>query len=223
MKHSARLAVLVTAIGLAVLGVTGAAAQDAPTAGCRITAVNCTTPVQAQAAISSQDYNPLSDAAMTVSGSTIVVNPNNNLGNGSQDFAFAAIAKVPHPGGGPGAFGFTGFDRHNYGGDTVYQVQFTPRGADSGKCLQATRAKKVVLRDCSSSSRQAWIVTRHVPFLVVPGAPRYVYVLLVSQANTAQRHLCLTGSTSGSGQVTVSRCINLGPGVPTVQQWSGLP
>jgi hypothetical protein len=195
----------------------------AATLACQITEPTCTEPVAAVAFPSTDDYVPVDDAALTSNGSGSWLDPDNTQGDGSQDWSFANIATVPPPGGGPGAFNFTGFDRHNYGLDGVYEVEWTPFGQDTGKCLQVLRGNvQTGLRACDGGKDQAFIVSfTHLPLVQGPGHPGYVYALSVLQVLNAQHHLCLTGHLFSN--TTVSRCLNKDLAATDTQRWSAIP
>ena len=230
MNRLRYLAALVAACSLALLGVTAASAApakpmpNAPTLACEVSFPTCEEPVAGIAFPSSDDYIQPDDAALTTGGHTTWLDANNTEGDGSQDFAFAQIATVPPPGGGPGAFGFTGFDRHNYGLSGVFEVEWTPFGQDSGRCLQALGAFShfhASLRACDGGADQAWIVVTHsLPLVQGPGHPLFVYALSVVQWPNAQHHLCLTGHLFSP--TTVSRCLNKDLSASDTQRWSGL-
>jgi hypothetical protein len=222
-----RLAALAAALALPLLGLAAPAASalpqpNAPTLACEVTFPTCEEPVAA-ISFGPNNYIQAFDFAMTTHGVQTWLDPDNTEGDGTQDFAFAQIATVPPPGGGPGAFGFTGFDRHNYGLSGVFEVEWTPFGQDSGKCLQALNAANhfhASLRWCDGGADQAWIVVTHsLPLVQGPGHPLYVYALSVVQSPTAQHHLCLTGGVINN---TVSRCINKDISASDTQRWSGL-
>jgi hypothetical protein len=224
-----RTAAVAAGLCLPLLGLVPSASASAAkpppasTQACQVTTPNCTEPVAAVAFPSSQNYVPSSDAALTAfSGGSTFLDPNNTEGDGTQDWAFAFVAIVPHPGGGPGAYHFTGFDRHNYGGDEVAQVEFTPFGIDSGRCLQVLSTHVVVLRGCDGGADQAWIVHfGGLPFVNPPGHPGYAYGLSVLQVANAQHHLCLTGHLFRI--TTASRCLNKDIDASDTQRWSALP
>jgi hypothetical protein len=113
-----RLVAIIAAFALPLLGVTAASAKPDPpkiaTLACQITNPDCVEPVAAIAVPGSVSYTPGDDAALTSHGGSTFLDLNNAEGDGTQDWTFANIATVPPPGGGPGAFGFNGFDRHNY-------------------------------------------------------------------------------------------------------------
>jgi hypothetical protein len=194
----------------------------APTLACQITTPGCVEPVAALAFPSTDNYIPVDDAALTVSGNHTYLDPDNEQGDGSQDFTFALIAHVPHPGHGPGAYGFTGFDRFNYGGDGVYLIEWTPFGQDTGWCLQDTGGLShyVQLRMCDGGADQAWIIERYGLPLVGFHTP-YVHALSVLQTLNAQHHLCLTGHLFG--QTTDSRCVNKNYNSTNTQEWAAIP
>jgi hypothetical protein len=231
MSRFARLAVAAAAAcSLSLLGLSAAGASvakpppgpKAATLACQVTNPDCTEPVAAVAFPSSQDYVQSSDAALTLNGSHSFLDPNNSEGDGTQDWVFADIATVPPPGGGPGAFNFTGFDRHNYGLDGVFEIESTPFGQDTGNCLQVLRLGQTGLRACDGGADQAWIVHfGHLPLVNPPGHPGYVYALSVLQVLNAQHHLCLTGHLFAN--TTVSRCLNRDLNASDTQRWSALP
>lgn len=228
-RLTTRLAVLAAVPALALFAFAGTALAKPPpspkaaTLACQVTNPDCTEPVAAVAFPSSQDYVQSSDSALTSNGVGSWLDPDNQQGDGSQDWVFADIATVPPPGGGPGAFGFTGFDRHNYGLDGVFEVEWTPFGQDTGKCLQVLRGGvQTGLRWCDGGRDQAWIVHfGHLPLVNPPGHPLYVYALSVIQTLNAQHHLCLTGHLFAN--TTVSRCLNRDLNASDTQRWSALP
>jgi hypothetical protein len=228
LRTALRIAVPLAALtaALALGGAAGAAPVPPPprdaTLACQVTTPDCTEPVAAIGFPSSQNYVPSSDAALTVSGSGTYLDPDNQQGDGTQDFTFAQIARVPHIGGGPGAYRFTGFDRFNYGGDGVYLVEWTPFGQDTGICLQVTGRTSTGLRNCDGDADQAWIVHfGRLPLVSPPGHPGYVYALSVLQVLNAQHHNCLTGHLFAN--TTAERCVNKNLISSDGQRWSALP
>ncbi len=223
------LAATVAALALPLLGVTAASAAPPPptpkaaTLACQVTNPNCTEPVAAVAFPSSQNYVPSSDAALTSNGSGSWLDPDNSQGDGSQDWSFNLAGTVPHFFGG-GGYGMTAFDRFHYGGDGIYQIEFTPFGQDTGKCLQdlgARQSHRVGTRSCDGGRDQAWIVHYgSLPFIVSP-LPPYAYALSVLQSVSAQHHNCLTGHLFSS--TTDSRCANKDQHATDTQRWSAIP
>jgi hypothetical protein len=201
------------------------------TNACQVTSPNCAEPVEAQSVIAALNYIRAADAGLTAKPGTgnVALDPNNNRQDGRQDWTFQQEATVPNPGGGRGGFGFTAFDRFNYGGDPVYELEWTPFGAESGLCAQQTWDLRIVLRPCSGRVPQAWIVTRNIPLVPPPGSPFYSYALNARQPHgrqlpTAQHHYCLTGTPGAvAGRATAARCRSTGALTGTDQQWAALP
>ena len=203
------------------------------TNACQVTTTQCAEPVEAQAPLAVLNYTRPADAGLTARpftlGRPLSIDPNNNRQDGRQDWTFQQEGTVPMPGGGRGGFGFSAFDRANYGGDPVFELEWTPFGNDSGLCAHQTWDLQVVLRPCNGRVRQAWIVTRHIPLVPAPGSPFYTYALNAHQPQgrqlpTAQHHYCLTGTPGAvAGHVTAARCRSNGATTGTDQQWSALP
>jgi hypothetical protein len=195
---------------------------NSPTAACTAEFGTCPEPVVAQALPSTDDLVPGDDAAMTVTGPAglIGISADNDQQDGSQDWQIAQIASVPGIGGGPGAFGFNGFDRHNYGHDPVVEVEWTPFGFDSGLCAQKTPRNQVRLALCDGGADQAYIITRHVP--LAGFAPTvYAWVLSVQHVVDAQEHLALAAPRFLTGAPLVfSRAVHVAAGHGGDQFWS---
>jgi hypothetical protein len=217
-------------LGLTVAGAIPASASvhgkpDAATAACQ-TDPACVEPVVAISQVSSLDLTPADDAALSVfpAGATsIYTRPNNGVDNGTQDWQYVLIGHVPHPGHGPGQYGFTGFDRANYGGDGLYQLEWMPFAQDSGLCLNIGRNSHLAsLQGCGSGKGQAFIVTDVAPGINA-AAGGYQYAISVRQAATLQRHDFLTADDSGFGQVSVQRGISHSVGAASDQMWFAVP
>jgi hypothetical protein len=220
-----------------------AAPASAATPGCPLISTSCLTPVVAISATAHPgELTPANDFAMTYEGPSALgnnqgpvgVNFNNHLVNGRQDFSWSRIATVPPPGGGPGAFSFTGFDRHNYGLDGVYQAEYTPLGVDTNLCLARHTGRgvlhnHVVLQWCNGSRRQAWIFSPFshgaIPGMNAPAAAPYGYVLNVPQSRNAQHHKLLTDPNPGVDDTLLigSRGFIVPPGFGSGQQWAAIP
>jgi hypothetical protein len=194
------------------------------TLACQITNPTCNEPVEAQSLVSSLDFTPGADAAMTAIGLTLQIDPNNGRDDGTQDFT-ADLADIV-PVSGPGSFGFTAYDDFHYHGSPVFFERWTPGGFDLNLCLQATNSltHAVVLRPCDGGTDQAWIATRH-PVGVNPVlAPAYTFALSAVQKVNLAHHWCLTGTNGGfPGIVSGQTCKSHSPGVATDQEWSALP
>jgi len=225
---------LAAAAALPALAAAPALASAHPhtaTNACQVTSTDCAEPVEAQAPLAALDYVRIADAGLTAHPFTrnITIDPNNNRQDGRQDWTFAREGTVPSPGGGRGGFGFTAFDRFNYGGAGVFELEWTPFGNESGLCAHQTWDLRVVLRPCSGRVPQAWIIVTSAPLLPAPGSPFYTYALNARQPHgrqlpTAQHHYCLTGTPGAvAGPVTAARCRALGHATGTDQQWSALP
>lgn len=238
----AALAVLATA-ALVALGLAAAPAMAA-TPGCPLISVTCSTPVVAISALPHPgELTPAADFAMTYQGPNIAlgnnqgpvgVNFNNHLVNGSQDFSWSQVATVPPPGGGPGAFHFTGFDRHNYGGDHVYVAEYTPLGVDTNLCLAlhvglGALHNHVVLQWCNGTRRQAWIFHPFshgsIPGMNAPAAAPWGYVLNARHRLNSQHHLLLTDPNAGVDDTLLigDRGHIVPPGFGSGQQWAAIP
>ncbi|HYK70443.1 MAG TPA: hypothetical protein VEV45_21035 [Streptosporangiaceae bacterium] len=219
------IAAIICALAFPLLGFTAASAKpmpNAPTLACALTDPFCNEPVFAQSALSSHDFTPTDDAAMTIAGLNVVASPNAAADDGSQDFSFNQADVVPTPGN-VGAFNYDNYTKVHYHGDGVWFEEWTPFGQDTGLCLQKTSLNRIVLRVCDGGADQAFIVTRNVPFLTPPASPLYSYALSVLPAINAQHHLCLTGPASLVGPITTTRCIRHSPTVATGQMWAALP
>jgi hypothetical protein len=201
----------------------------------------CVTPVVAVAALGSEDLTPADDFAMTYQGPNPIMgqaygdlgsNFNNDLGNvggehGVQDFAWDQIATVPHVGGSAGAYKFTGFDRHNFGGDPVFELEYVPGGLDTGLCVTVssrTRSNGVVLGGCQSDIRQAFIVTQHAPFLSTPPGS-YWYAFNAAQAANSQHHNALLDPhpDTDDSLLAVGNAPHVGAGLASLALWSSIP
>jgi hypothetical protein len=235
------VAVLGTA-GLVALGVSAAASAHVKpadsTAGCQaVWSPNCATVVVAQSAIGSDDLTPEDDFAATVDAPNpnlpkaydpIELSFNNNLLDGSQDFAWQQVATVPPPGGSSGAYNFTGFDRHNYGGDPIFEIRYVPNGLDSDLCVTVSskyRHNGLVLGNCVSAAQQVFIVTADAPFLA--DAPSgYTYVLQVSHSGTdAQEHNAVLAphpSVNGS-LLAAGTPLHAASGAADLDEWASIP
>jgi hypothetical protein len=234
-----RTALAVTAAAAAVLAT---AALSAPalagarphtaTPACQVSSGNCAEPVEAQAPLAVLNYQRFADAGLTAHPVTtnVTMDPNNNRQDGRQDWTFQQEGVVPMPGGGRGGFGFTAFDRQNYGGRPVFELEWTPRGEDTGLCAHDTWTLRVQLRPCNGRVHQAWIVIfGALPLVPPPGSGFYAYALNAQQPHgrqlpTAQHHYCLTGTPGAVvGYVTAARCRSTGASTGTDQQWASLP
>jgi hypothetical protein len=210
------------------------------TAGCQaVWSPNCATVVVAQSAIGSDDLIPEDDFAATVDvgagnpNTPVAYDPielsfNNNLLDGSQDFAWQQVATVPGVGGSSGAYNFTGFDRHNYGGDPIFEIRYVPNGIDTDLCVTVSskyRHDGLVLGNCISAGQQVFIVTSTAPFLAT--APSgYTYVLQVSHSNTdAQEHNAVLAphpSVNGS-LLAAGTPLHAAAGAADLDEWASIP
>jgi hypothetical protein len=224
----AGLASLATVVGLAAPAMASSTPPPVKpklsTIACQVTSPTCNEPVVAISQTSGTDFVPADDAALSVvSLGRVFTRPNNALDNGTQDWTFVRVDRVPFFFG-SGSYGFTSFDRNHYGGRFVYQLEWTPFGQDTGRCLNIRSLSHLAyLANCDGRFGEAFIVTTSVPGLNPPGAINYVFALSVRQASTLARHQLLTANDTGFGQVTVARAINHSPGVATQQMWSTLP
>ena len=238
----------VLALGMALAGAGAASASPAlvhapaitkpadTTAACGAVFV-CNEPVVAQAIPGTEDLTPESDFAMTYVGpspltgvayGSLAVNFDNDLGDGTQDFSAIQVATVPGIGGGPGAYNFTGFDRHNYGGDPVFEEEYTPNGYDSQKCVTVSsryRSNGVVLGNCVSAAQQVFIITTTAPGLnTAPSG--YDYALVVTHSSTdEEQHLALLAPhvlVNGS-LLAVGSPIHVSPGAASLNEWTSIP
>jgi len=236
MRKPARALAALAALPAAVLALASpAAASGHPhtsTPACQVTSSQCAEPVEAQAPLAALNYVRAADAGLTAHPFTrnISMDPNNNRQDGRQDWTWQQEGTVPMPGGGRGGFGFSAFDRANYGGLGVFELEWTPRGDDSNLCAQDTALNKIVLRPCSGRVPQAFIVTfGSLPLVPAPGHAGYAYALNARQPHgaqlpTAQHHYCLTGTPGAVvGLVHAARCRSTGAATGTDQQWSALP
>jgi hypothetical protein len=225
MHRIIKLAVLICALALPLWGVTAASAKpmpNAPTLACTLTSPACNEPVFAQSALSSHDFVPTDDAAMTLAGLNLVASPNSGADDGSQDFNATLADVVPTPGN-DGAFTYDGYTKFHFHGDSVWFEEWSPFGQDTGMCMQVGALNRMVLRPCDGGADQAFITTRSVPFLFPPGPPPYVYALSVLPAVNAQHHDCLTGPATLAGPITIARCVRHSLGVATGQMWAAIP
>src|ERR1039457_5815871 len=145
-KTTARLAAVtftagaLALVGAASAGSAGAATTSArsnSTTACYAVSSNWQTPVVAVSATSSTDLTPADDFAMRYAGprpstgvayGDVRTDFSNSLQDGTEDWSWVQIATVPFLG--RGAFRFTGFDNTNFGGDPVYELEYTPFGHD---------------------------------------------------------------------------------------------
>lgn len=197
----------------------------------------CNEPVVAQSIPGSGDLDPSVDFAMTYVGpspltgagyGSLAVNFDNDLGDGTQDFSAVQVATVPGIGGGPGAYGFTGFDRHNYGGDPVFEEEYTPNGYDSQRCVTVSsryRKNGVVLGNCVSAAQQVFIITTTAPGL--NAAPSgYDYALVVTHSSLdEQQHLALLAPhpDTNDSLLAVGNPIHVSPGAASLDEWTSIP
>lgn len=218
----AAAAALVAGAAPAMAGSTPPVPRNA-TLACQIGIPGCTEPVFAVAATTNQDFNPAADEAMTyrTSDNTVRVRANNGLDNGTQDWAIGLDALVPASG--PGDYGFTVFDNNHYAGRPVVHFEWAPFGQDTGLCAHVTVLHRMVLRACSGSQRQEFILARNIPAVNPPASLAYQFALVVEHVANLQRHLCVTGSESPPAQITSARCLNHSAGVATDQMMSFLP
>ena len=197
----------------------------------------CNEPVVAQAIPGTDDLVAEADFAMTYTGpdpltgeayGTLAINFDNDLGDGTQDFSAVQVATVPPPGGGPGAYNFTGFDRHNFGDDPIYEEEYTPNGFDSNLCVTVSsrfRFDGLVLGTCTSAAQQVFIVTDEAPGL--ENAPSvYDYAFEVSHAITDEQqhnallapHVLINGSL-----LAVGTPLHVSAGVASLDEWTSIP
>jgi hypothetical protein len=205
VKHRV-IAEAVAAIGVAglvAMGATAAASAGVKPAdtspGCTASFGACTEPVVAQASTGSEDLTPEYDYGLTYVGAdpvtgvaygAIAVDFNNDLENGTQDWAWVQIDTVPHHDGRLGAYNFTPFDNHNYGGDPVFELEYAPNGVATNFCATVTSKygkDQLRLGNCASAAQQAFIVTGTAPGLeAAPGG--YEYALQVSHSSDIEEH-----------------------------------
>jgi hypothetical protein len=196
----------------------------------------CNEPVVAQAIPGSDDLVPDDDFAMTYVGpssltgeayGSLAINFDNDLGDGTQDFSAVQVATVPGIGGGPGAYSFTGFDRHNYGGDPVFEEEYTPNGYDSQLCVTVSsryRSNGVVLGNCVSAAQQVFIITTTAPGLnTAPSG--YDYALVVTHSSTdEEQHLALLAPhpDNNDSLLAVGNPIHVSPGAASLEAWTSI-
>src|ERR1035441_3038487 len=241
-KTTARLAaVTFTAGALALAGAASAGSASAATTAkpkatpaCTGVFPNCQTPVVAVSAVSTLDLVPSSDFAMRYAGPSpgtgvaygdVRTDFSNSLQDGTEDWSWVQIATVPFLG--RGAFRFTGFDNTNFGGDPVYELEYTPFGQDTHLCLTISskyRPNGAVLGNCISAAQQAFIVTQSAKFLATaPGT--YVYAFDVSQAASAQHHLALLAPHANiNGElIAAGDALAVAPGKASLNMWASTP
>ena len=244
-KTTARLAaVTFTAGALALVGAASAGSASAATTAkpdsttaCKAVSVNCQTPVVAVSAVSGGDLFPGDDFAMRYAGprpstgvayGDVRTDFSNSLQDGTEDWTWVPIATVPLIG--RGAFRFTGFDRTNFGGKPVYELEYTPFGQDTQLCLTISsryRPNGAVLGNCISAAQQAFIVTQTAPGLAPLTGPTgaYQYAFDVSQAASLQHHLALLAPHANiNGElIAAGNAVVVAPGKASLNMWSSIP
>jgi hypothetical protein len=242
-KTTARLAaVTFTAGALALVGAASAGSASAATtakpkasSGCTAYFPQCQTPVVAQSATSSTNLTPADDYGMQYTGADpttgvayghVSTSFSNSLQDGTEDWSWVQIGSVPTTGAGP--FRFTGFDRIIFGGDPIYELEYTPNGADTQLCLTISskyRPNGAVLGNCISARQQSFIVTPNaVPGLVAAPAG-YQYAFDVSQAANIQHHLALLAPHANvDGElIAAGNAKHVGAGKASLNMWNSTP
>ena len=227
-------------LATAGLGFAAAAPASAtPTPPCvTVWAAACSTPVVAQSAVGATDLTPADDYALTYVGPNpvtgqaygdLAVNFNNDLSDGTQDFAWQKVGEVPAHG--KGAYDFTGFDNANYKGDFLFEVRYVPGGVDTGLCLTVTsrvRSNGVELGTCTSNVRQVFIVAQHAPGLATLAGPTgdYWYALHAAPSLTgdAEMHDALLDPHPGtdSALAAVGVPLHVAAGTASLDEWSAI-
>jgi hypothetical protein len=235
--YAAATVVAAGALALTGAGAAGASAVAHPnsTSACKSVSLNCQTPVVAVSATSATDLTPSADFAMQYTGpqpavayGNVETNFSNSQQDGTEDWTWVPIATVPTHG--RGAFKFTGFDNANFGGQPVYELEYTPFGQDTNLCLTISsryRSNGAVLGTCISAAQQAFIVTQTAPGLApLAGATgAYQYAFDVSQAASLQHHLALLAPHAyADGElIAAGNAVAVAPGKASLNEWSTTP
>ena len=207
------------------------------TAACHVEFSQCATPVIAVSSVSANDLTPADDFALSYAGPTpavaygnIETNFQNNAQDGTEDWAWIQDGTVPAAGG--GGFKFTSFDRANFAGKPVYELEYAPSGTDSQLCLtisSRTRPNGAVLGKCISAAQQSFIVTQTAPGLesLTPGAAAaYQYAFDVSQnLSDVQHHLALLAPHANiAGElIAAGTPVHVAVGAASLNEWGSTP
>ena len=205
------------------------------TAACHVEFSQCATPVIAVSSVSANDLTPADDFALSYAGPTpavaygnIETNFQNNAQDGTEDWAWIQDGTVPAAGG--GGFKFTSFDRANFAGKPVYELEYAPSGTDSQLCLtisSRTRPDGAVLGGCIRAAQQVFIVTQTAPGLAPLTGPTgaYQYVFDVSQAANIQHHLALLAPHANiNGElVAAGNAVHVAAGKASLNEWASIP
>jgi hypothetical protein len=212
-----------------ILGMTSAAGAatspptpKAPTVACQVTSPICNEPVVAIAQTSANDFDPHSDAALSVvSGNRVFTRIRNTLDNGTQDWTANVDGFVPNSG--SGDYGFTAFDRLHWGGRPFISEEWTPFGQSTGLCLNLRYSDKHgVLSPCDGRRGEEFIISSHVPTILPPASSSYKFAISVRHSPNTARHLLLTANEDGFGQVFGGNPVHHSPGQASNQMWSAI-
>lgn len=170
---------------------------------------------------SNNDFDPLSDAALTTNGSSVTTRINNSVDNGSQDWTANIDGHVPFFG--SGDYGFTSFDRSHWAGRPYISEEWTPFGQSTGKCLNLRYSDKTGwLAPCDGRRGEEFIISTQVPTVFPPGAPGYRFAISVRHSPNVARHLLLTANDLGFGIVFGANPVHHSAGVATNQMWNAI-
>jgi hypothetical protein len=237
--YAAATVVAAGALALTGAGAAGASATAHPNAtpACSAVFSQCATPVVAVSATSAGDLVPANNFALQYTGAnpgtgvaygTIETSFSNSLQDGTEDWSWVSVATVPVRG--KGAFKFTGFDNANFGGDPVYELEYTPFGQDTQLCLTISskyRPNGAVLGNCISAAQQAFIVTQTAPSLaqLTAATGAYQYAFDVSQAANIQHHLALLAPHANiNGElVAAGNAVHVAAGKASLNEWASIP
>jgi hypothetical protein len=241
--YAAATVVAAGALALTGAGAAGAATAAHPnaTAACHAVFSQCATPVIAVSSVSANNLTPADDFALSYAGPTpavaygnIETNFQNNAQDGTEDWAWIQDGTVPAAGG--GGFKFTSFDRANFAGKPVYELEYAPSGTDSQLCLtisSRTRPNGAVLGKCISAAQQSFIVTQTAPGLEsLTAAPTaaptaaYQYAFDVSQnLSDVQHHLALLAPHANiAGElIAAGTPVHVAVGAASLNEWGSTP
>jgi hypothetical protein len=207
------------------------------TTACHAEFSQCATPVIAVSSVSANNLTPADDFALSYAGPTpavaygnIETNFQNNAQDGTEDWAWIQDGTVPAAGG--GGFKFTSFDRANFAGKPVYELEYAPSGTDSQLCLtisSRTRPNGAVLGKCISAAQQSFIVTQTAPgleSLTAALTAAYQYAFDVSQnLSDVQHHLALLAPHANiAGElIAAGTPVHVAVGAASLNEWGSTP
>ncbi len=189
ISASAGAAAAVVAAGLGAVSPAGAAVvSHKATSQCQ-TQAGCVTPDL----YSDPGWPELAlQATVARQNAPVIIAPRNST-EVRQDWIYVGIGTVGSyfTAGGSGVLGLTGFDAANYGGDGLYELEYSPAGVPSGFCA-ANIGDRLVLRWCRGSKWQTFIAAPSVlsTWFTTDG----YFGLSVVQAHNSAHHRTLTGS-----------------------------